>query len=111
MKKQLQSAQNIFIFLIAASLITALFLSALSNFGTDKTEEDRQQLEKAISNAAVACYAIEGSYPPSVEYLTEKYGIQIDPERFIVKYERYASNLMPDITVLVSNHENKNKNH
>ena len=111
MKKRILAARKPAVFLLAAVLIVTVFFTALTNIGSDKAEEDRQQLEKALSNAAVSCYAIEGSYPPSVEYLVENYGIQIDTERFAVKYERYASNLMPDITVLVNNHENENKNH
>ena len=45
-------------------------------------------------------YAIEGRYPPSVEYLEEHYGIQIDRERYNVFYSGFASNIMPDITVI-----------
>ncbi|MBO5778449.1 MAG: hypothetical protein J6R82_02660 [Clostridia bacterium] len=58
------------------------------------------RLEEALTRAAVACYAIEGAYPPTLEYLVENYDVQINTERFTVKYELYASNLMPDITVL-----------
>ena len=58
------------------------------------------QLEEAVRRSAVACYAAEGAYPPDVEYLEEHYGLQVDRERYAVKYEVIASNLMPDITVL-----------
>ena len=60
----------------------------------------QQELEEALSRAAVACYALEGAYPPDLEYLIENYNVQINTDRFTVKYELYASNLMPDITVL-----------
>ncbi|MBO5123064.1 MAG: hypothetical protein J6B99_07870, partial [Oscillospiraceae bacterium] len=63
-------------------------------------EEGRQQLETALRRAAVACYAAEGIYPPTVEYLQQHYGVQIEEERYIVFYEIFANNLMPDITVL-----------
>ena len=39
-------------------------------------------------------------YPPSLEYLKETYGVQVDEERYFVDYRYVASNLMPDITVL-----------
>ena len=68
-------------------------------------EQDKTQLENALKNAAVSCYAIEGTYPPSAEYLIENYSVQVDEERFAVKYEFYGSNLMPDITVLVRRYE------
>ena len=105
MKKFLTNERNSILFFAAVLLIAAVFITAVSDIGCDKTAEDRAQLEKAVANAAVACYAVEGAYAPSVEYLTEYYGVQIDSERFTVKYDLYASNLMPDITVLVNNHE------
>ncbi|MBE6670548.1 MAG: hypothetical protein E7601_10170 [Ruminococcaceae bacterium] len=105
MKKLIAKKGAFLIFTVIAILVLAFFLTALSNVDKEKTSEDRIQLEKAIINAAVSCYAIEGSYPPSIEYLAENYGLQIDTERFTVKYELYASNLMPDITVLVNEYE------
>ncbi len=62
--------------------------------------EGEETLRSAIARAVVQCYAIEGRYPPSVEYLEENYGIQIDRERYYVFYEGFASNVMPDITVI-----------
>ena len=65
--------------------------------------EGRQQLEEALRRAAVACYAVEGVYPPTLEYLTEHYGVQIERDRYTVFYENFADNLMPEITVLDRN--------
>ena len=56
-------------------------------------------LRDALRRASVQCYAIEGRYPPSVEYLEKHYGIQIDRGRYDVFYSGFASNFMPDITV------------
>jgi hypothetical protein len=86
--------------------LVLIFFFPLSDIGKNKTVQDKIQLENAIKNAAVSCYAIEGSYPPSIAYLVENYGIQIDTNRFTVKYELFASNLMPDITVLINKNEN-----
>ena len=77
MKKFLTNERNSILFFAAVLLIAAVFITAVSDIGCDKTAEDRAQLEKAVANAAVACYAVEGAYPPSVEYLTEYYGVQI----------------------------------
>ena len=106
MKKTLIEKQSVIVFLLVTVVIIALFLTAVSNIDSEKTAEDKAQLERAIINAAISCYAIEGAYPPSVEYLVENYNIQIDSKRFTVKYELYASNLMPEITVLINDHEN-----
>ena len=77
------------------------FLSSLSNLSHDRVQEDKEQLESALTRAAAACYAAEGIYPSNVQYLEENYGIQINKTLYTVKYEVIASNLMPDITVIV----------
>ena len=76
------------------------FFTGIANLTQGRSEEDRQQLEQVLRRAAVACYAAEGIYPPTVSYMEEHYGIQIDRERYTVMYEAYGSNLMPDITIL-----------
>ena len=84
----------------AVLLVLLLFLSALSNLDDGRRSEGKTQLEEAVRRSAVACYAAEGIYPPNLEYLEEHYGVQVDRERYTVVYEVFASNLMPDITVL-----------
>ena len=85
---------------VAVAAVLLLFLTGLSNLDRGRSEEGRQQLEEALRRGAVACYAAEGIYPPNVEYLKEHYGVQVDEDRYAVFYEVFASNLMPDITVL-----------
>lgn len=89
--------------ILAAAIAVALaiwFFTALSSLEESRNEEGRQQLEDALRRGAVACYAAEGVYPPTLEYLTEHYGVQIDEDRYTVFYEIFAENLMPEITVL-----------
>jgi len=86
----------------AAVILAVLlwFFSALGGVQKGQSDEGRQQLEDALRRAAVACYAAEGVYPPDTEYIAEHYGVQIDEERYVVFYEIFADNLMPDITVM-----------
>ena len=84
----------------AVLLVLMMFMTALSNLETGRRSEGREQLEDAVRRAAVACYAAEGIYPPDLEYLEEHYGIQVDRDRYTVMYDVFASNLMPDVTVL-----------
>jgi len=91
---------------LGAMLATAIFLfallwmfSAAETVRRDSADEGCRQLELALRRAAVACYASEGIYPPTLEYLTQHYGVQIEDE-YIVHYDAFASNLMPEITVL-----------
>lgn len=83
----------------AVLAILLWFFAAVGNLSCGSGQEGREQLETALRRSAVACYASEGIYPPTLEYLTEHYGVQIGDE-YIVFYEIFASNLMPDITVL-----------
>jgi len=74
-------------------------------FGLHQTEasssaEGLRILEDSIRRAVVMCYAIEGRYPESIEYIVEHYGIHIDNTRFIVHYRIFASNILPEITVI-----------
>lgn len=85
---------------ILAVVVLLGFGTALSNLQQGKSEEGMRQLERAIQRAVVTCYVTEGIYPPDIEYLQENYGIQIDEKRYTVMYDVFASNLMPDITVL-----------
>lgn len=81
-------------------VVLLLFLYAVKTMA-GKTEADRlSALTNAIRRASVQCYAIENRYPPSVAYLEEHYGIVIDHARYNVFYDGWASNIMPDITVL-----------
>lgn len=82
-----------------AVVVVVWFLISLSGVKQGSAAQGRTQLETALRRAAVACYAAEGSYPPSLDYLTEHYGVQIGKD-YVVFYEVFASNLMPDITVL-----------
>ena len=84
--------------------VIAVFLNGVLSMSGRMDREGEETLRSAIARASVQCYAIEGRYPPSVQYLEENYGIRIDRERFYVFYEGFASNIMPDITV-ISNRE------
>lgn len=86
--------------LILLAAVALFFLSAVFRLENDRREVGRQQLETAVRRTAVSCYASEGFYPPDVAYMQEHYGLQFDEETYIIRYERPASNWMPDITVL-----------
>ena len=75
-------------------------VTAVSDLASGQDGEALQQLEESLRRSAVACYAAEGVYPPDLAYLEEHYGVQIDEKRFVVYYDAFASNMMPDITVL-----------
>lgn len=87
------------LFPLAAVVILLCFATALNHLDSGRKTEGLVQLEEAIRQSCAACYAAEGIYPPTLDYLQEHYGLQIDT-RYTVHYTVIAKNLMPDITVL-----------
>ena len=85
---------------VAAVLLVVWFFTGLYQLRDGQSKEGLEQLERALHRAAVACYAAEGIYPPTLSYLQEHYGLQIDEDRYAVFYEIFAENMMPEITVL-----------
>lgn len=91
--------QNLLLLMLAVGVFLS-FTLAVDNLDSGRSEKSLRQLEDALRRACVACYAAEGTYPSSLDYLEEHYGIQIDERRYTVHYTAFAENLMPDITVL-----------
>lgn len=98
-KEKKDTAGYLLSFLLFLAILF-IFLFSVSAMKSKSEEESLASLRDAVQRACVQCYAIEGRYPPSVEYLEKHYGIVIDRSRYHVFYEGWASNVMPDITVL-----------
>lgn len=94
-----QIISSLFILVLIVS-VAVWFVFAVTDAGKRHNDKELYNLESSLRRAAAACYAIEGAYPQSLEYLIEHYGIQIDYNRYNVFYNVFAENLMPDITVV-----------
>ena len=88
--------------LILCAVVVVLI--AAGNLEQGRQEEDIRQLEQALQRTAVACYAVEGVYPPDVAYMRQHYGLTYDESRYTVHYQLVASNFMPKIDVMVNSH-------
>ena len=82
---------------VALILLCVFLVNRISD--AQKTGET-ELVREAIKNAALTCYAVEGAYPMDIEYLRDNYGLAFDGEKYIVVYDAFASNLMPEIRVL-----------
>lgn len=83
----------------AIAALIACF-SLLTGIGGDvANREEMQQIENSVRQAAVACYAAEGYYPASLEALAENYSLRYNSEDYIVRYDFFADNILPDIEV------------
>ena len=83
-------------------LLVIVFLFILDAVSGKSELEQAAFLQNAVHRAVITCFAIEGRYPPSLEYLAENYGVKtlLDNELYIVSYRAFASNIFPDIAVL-----------
>ena len=85
-------------------LIVFLCMVAVTGAGITgmRSRNSERQLvvqKKAIERAAVLCYAMEGFYPPRIEYLEEKYGLIVNKDKFMVHYKTFGSNIRPEVSV------------
>ena len=62
--------------------------------------QETDLIRDAVRSAALTCYAVEGAYPQSLEALQHGYGLAYNEDAYIVVYDAFASNVMPDIQVL-----------
>lgn len=88
-------------FLFPVIFLCALFFLIFGSRKMEETAEHEQEdlLRQAINQAVVSCYAVEGRYPESLEYLEENYGVRIDREQYIATYEVFADNIKPQVRV------------
>lgn len=80
-------------------LFTYYFYYSVENIQAVGDFEKFEILSDAIKRSAVQCYAIEGFYPPSIEYMENKYGLVVDHDKYVINYHIFASNIMPDVEV------------
>ncbi|MBS6195084.1 MAG: hypothetical protein KH828_05840 [Clostridiales bacterium] len=81
-------------------LIFIVFCFGINSLSDDTEQAEMQTLTQAIERGTILCYTLEGSYPESLEYLKENYGLYYDEDRYFVGYEVLGQNIMPDITII-----------
>jgi hypothetical protein len=86
----------------AALSIAVIIFAAVGLTGLDRSLRSRQTatVQKAVTAAVNECYALEGTYPPDLEYLHDNYGLVLDTQHYIYDYSVFASNIAPTIHVL-----------
>ncbi len=76
------------------------FFLGISKVSEEAGEKQIESLHLAISRGIAHCYATEGHYPESLDYLKQYYGILYDSDKFFVDYQALGANLFPDVTVI-----------
>ena len=88
------------ILIIVALAIALVAWSAIVRVSADMAEQSAGTIKAEVVDAAVQCFAIEGSYPSSRAHLEDDYGLKINHDDYIVTYNCFASNVMPQVEVL-----------
>lgn len=97
------SVKNFLIYLIPCVIFAAIIMwliISLSNTSASAKRQETAAVKNTLENGITMCYAIEGSYPPSLDYLREHYGFTYDSSRYIIHYEIFADNIRPTVNVI-----------
>ena len=98
--KQDSGSKNLMISAVLFALILSAFLFGISTVEDRTDAQAKETLEQAVSRGIVHCYSLEGSYPESLQYLKDHYGLTYDEDRFFVDYQVLGSNILPDVTII-----------
>ena len=90
--------QFVSMFFVLGFLI--FFIVGVNTVDDTTSNEQAKSLETAVRRSVAQCYAVEGTYPPNLEYIEEHYGLLYDTDSFYIDYTAIGSNIMPDITIL-----------
>lgn len=85
--------------LAAIAAVLALAVLLLGRIERANGSAETETVREAVKNAALTCYAVEGAYPDSIDYLKENYHLAYNENRYFITYDAFASNRIPDIYV------------
>jgi len=91
---------GIFTTMILAAVIIVVFVAAVFLVSGGNVSRQEESLDRALENDITACYAMEGSYPESLDYLKENYGLTYNEKLFYVDYQVPGSNIRPVVTII-----------
>lgn len=91
---------GIYVMILIFVVLFFVFLRSLGSITEDTLSRQEESLNVAINRSIVSCYCVEGTYPPSLQYLKDHYGLTYDDETFFVDYTAIGSNIYPDVTVI-----------
>ncbi len=95
-----QMIKQIPISLVIVVAILVLFFAGLNSVSKNTLDKQETALKRALNRSIIQCYAVEGTYPPDLDYIREHYGLTYNEELFFVDYTAIGSNILPDVTVI-----------
>lgn len=82
------------------AIIVIAFLFAINYTSNATLDHQEEALNQALERDIVMCYAQNGYYPPSLDYIREHYGLIYDDNTFLVNYQPVADNIRPNYIVI-----------
>lgn len=81
-------------------IVVFLFVNQMGSMAENSREQQYEALSNALRKSIIHNYASEGYYPPSLEYIINKYQITFNSDLFHISYRPSGSNIMPDFTII-----------
>lgn len=101
-----KSGTAVLITVICIAAAAALFLYAMNRVDSGSINKQEESLEEAVNRDITICYAEEGRYPASLEYIVDNYGLTYDSDMFTVKYQVRGANIRPYVTIIRNDGKN-----
>ncbi len=100
--KNISLAQACLLVAVLIMVIVGLIIfTSIDHFADSYTGNRAAEVRNTVVSYVAQCYALEGAYPPDLAYLEDRYGLQLDEDKYIYHYEMFATNIFPDIQVFV----------
>ena len=85
--------------LAVIALVLAAAVLLVTRIDATRGTREKELVEQAVRDAALTCYAVEGAYPSDLGYLRANYRLSFDEEKYVVFYDAWGDDVMPDIHV------------
>ena len=85
-----------FVIVVALAVLVACALVIAQK---SAREQATISVRESVLNAAKQCCAVEGSYPSTLQYLEDNYGLTVNHDDYVVSYEWFADNVLPSVVV------------
>ena len=82
-------------------LVIGVLLMGFNNAFSVVNDSDLSRVKQNIKDGIIECYAIEGKYPESIEYLKNNYGVYFNDESYQIHYRYLGINMMPEFDVFI----------
>ena len=99
-KKKRFKFKSIYVAILVFAVFMFIFMMGVAIMGTGNGDRQEQALNSAMERDIMHCYALEGFYPPSLEYMEEHYGLTYDKSAYIVDYQPVGNNIYPNYTII-----------